>query len=549
MARSDSARVQQPAARRMARRFPTLDHVWLFAAVALIALRPLLTPIPPHDFWWHMATGRLIVQTGAIPSVDQFSYTQAGQPFYNQSWLAQIMMYGLHNLGGVPLLLVVQALVLACSYALLLRLCIKRSGALRLSVGLLLMTTMPLSFDNWNVRPQTYAFPLFVAFLYILTSWRISADYHQSDIQKPETKPGRLWLLPLLMLVWVNLHGSFVLGGALIALTFVGEWARRFIEDRREAAAWATRPVGNPEDVLHRAERPARPALRALFFWGAVTAGAMFCNPQGIAVLNYVRDLLSTSVVTSLVTEWAPPTTRDLGGIIFFLFLLFCIAVLTYARRRPDPVDMLLAAVFLWLALGAVRNIVWFGMVVTPLLVVQAATWLLPAGEVTASRASTTRPKFEGLPAVNATLIGFLALLVVLGLPWVKPLLDLPPEVGALLADDTPVTATETLRAAPQRPERLFHAMGYGSYLIWAAPEQPVFIDPRIELYPYEQWRDYINLSAGDNMAQLLEQYQIDGLLLNNEEQEGLLKRVQDDPAWEVRYADAQSTYLVRRGR
>lgn len=540
MTRSDTTRAQPAVTPRVAQPFPTLDHVWLFAAIALVALRPLLTPIPPHDFWWHLATGRLIVETGSIPDIDQFSYTQAGQPFYNQSWLAQLLMYGIYRLGGVPLLLVIQAAVIALAYGLLLRLCIKRSGAVRLSVGLLLMTTMPLSFDNWNVRPQTYAFPIFVAFLYLLTRWRTAHFYRDQDSRSSSPGTDRLWLLPLLMILWVNLHGSFVLGGALVALTFAGEWARRFFEDRREEAAWATRPIGRAEDVVTRLERPPRPPLAHLLIWGAVTAAAMFVNPRGVEVLAYVRNLLTTSAVTDLVTEWAPPTTRDSGGTIFFLFLLFAIVVLAYARRRPDPVDMLLAGAFLWLALGGVRHIVWFGMVVTPLLVVQAAAWLPP--EHTAPHR-----RFEGLPRLNAALIGLIALLLVLGLPWIKPALGLPPELGALLDQNTPVEVVERLTTDPDRPERLFHAQAYGSYLIWAAPDQPVFIDPRIELYPFEQWQDYITLSKGEAVEELLAKYRIDGLLLDNEQQEQLLEQVRDDPAWEMRYADAHSTYLVKR--
>lgn len=541
MAQSNTVGVQPTAVQPATRRFPTLDHVWLFAAAALIALRPLLTPIPPNDFWWHMATGRLIVQTGTIPLVDSFSYTQAGQPFYNQSWLGQVVMYALHSLGGVPLLLVAQAAVLVLAYGLLLRLCLRRSGAVRLSVGVLLMTTMPLSFDNWHIRPQTYAFPIFVAFLFILTTWRLG-DGSQDGTTKSLWKGHRLWLLPPLMIIWVNLHGSFVLGGALIALTFVGEWLRRFVEDRREAAAWARRPVGVAEDVLTRPVRPARPPLLRLFVWGAVTGLALLVNPRGLEVLSYVRNLLSTSAVTNLVTEWAPPSTRDIGGTIFFLFLMFAIAVLVYARRRPNAVDLLLAAAFFWLALGAVRNIVWFGMVMTPLLVS-----LLAAHDPTSDSTSVKRTSFPGLPVLNWTLIGILTLMVLLGLPWVKPLLDLPPDLGALLTPETPVSATAFMQADDDPPQRLFHTMGAGSYLIWATPEQPVFIDTRIELYPLEQWHDYISLNNGENIGQLLAKYQIDGMLLDNEQQEGLLRHIRTDPAWEIRYQDEQSTYLVKR--
>ncbi|NTU81728.1 MAG: hypothetical protein HGA45_20510 [Chloroflexales bacterium] len=494
----------------------TLDQVWLFAGVAFVALRPLLTPIPPHDFWWHMATGRVIVQTGQIPTTDSFSYTRAGEPFYNQSWLAQVGMFGLHQLGGVPLLVLAQALVIAFAYGLLLRLCIRRSGSLRLSVGFLLLGTLPASFDNWIVRPQTYALPLFIVYLYVLTLWRTGA-----------ARGRGLWppllLLPILGALWVNLHGSFVLGGALIALTFAGEAGRRWLEGRAGGGA-----------------QTPRPPLWHLAAAGALTGLAWLANPGGLQVLGYVRNLLSSSQVTRLVSEWAPPTIRDPNGVVFFVFILAGIIILTYARRRPDPVDMILAGAFLWLALGAGRNNIWFVAVATPLLVRQLAAWR--------PEDAPARPVYQGLPALNAALAGVIILLLLLALPWVKPWLDLPPKVGALIDPITPVAAVETLRADPERPARLFHAMGYGSYLIWAAPEQRVWADPRIELYPLAQWLDYGQISAGQDAERLLGQYDVDGLLISNEEQAGLLAWAQARPAeWELRYSDEQASYFARR--
>ncbi len=508
----------------------TIDHVWLFAFVALIAMRPLLTPIPPHDFWWHMAMGREIVQTHAIPTHDSFSYTQAGQPFYNQGWLAQVVLYGLHSLGGVPLILLVQSLVVAISYGLLLMLCIKRTGALRLSVAVLLLLVVPISFDNWNVRPQTYAFPLFVAFFVIVTQWRLGDRLHlmgrevpDLDVAPPKTY---LWMLPMLMVVWVNVHGSFVLGGVVIAFTFAAEWLRRVVWSR-----WGDGAALSPT---------TQPPLRALFGWGAATAAAMLINPRGVGVLGYVFNLLGTSAVTDLVTEWAPPTTRELSGKLFFGFLIISVLILAYSRRPPDPIDMLFAVAFAWLALGAARNVVWFGMVAAPLLVVQMSSWLR------ADSVPTKRRSSLGVPILNGVLIGFIALLVVLVLPWVKPALGLPPRLGALLSEDTPVAAVDALQDDPKPPEHLFHAMSYGSYLIWAAPRQPVFIDPRIELYPFEQWRDYITLNNGYNVDALLNKYAVDGLLLDNEQQAALLHAVRNRGHWQIRYEDEQTTYLAR---
>lgn len=516
----------------------TLDQVWLFAAVAFVALRVFLTPIPPHDFWWHAATGRLIAATGQIPTSDSFSYTQADAPFYNQSWLAQLLLFGLLQLGGPALVLLAQALILGGAYWLLVRLCLLRGAGPRLSAGLFLLATMPASFDNWVVRPQSYAIPLFIASLYLLTLWRDPEGRRQEP-----AAARRAWRyllpLPLLAVVWVNLHGSFVLGGALIALTFLGELVARRVAAGAEARAWASRPVGRPEDLLERPAPPARPPLWHLVVAGGATGLAWLVNPGGLQVLGYVRNLLSSSQVTELVVEWAPPTIRDPNGALFFLFLIAGVVILAYAHRGPDLVDLLLAGAFLWLALGAVRNNIWFTAVATPLLARQLVAWR-PAG-------APARPAFQGLPALNGALVGLFGLALLLTLPWVKPWLDLPPVIGALVDEATPVAAVEALAATPDRPARLFHAMSHGSYLIWAAPEQKVWADPRIELYPLGQWLDYGRLSAGEGAEALLERYGVDGLLLDNTEQAGLVAWATERPdQWQLRFSDAATSYFVR---
>lgn len=481
----------------------TLDHVYVIAALTLLALRPLLTSVLPHDFWWHIATGRLIASTGTIPAVDSFSYTQAGQPFFNQGWLAQLLMYGLHQLGGVELLLIVQSLIIALAYGLLLWLAIRRSGRLRLSVVLLLLTTLPLSFDNWTIRPQSYVFPLFAAYLFILSAYRFGWF-------------NRLWLLPLLMVLWANMHGSFVLGLALIGITWFGEALKRI----RPVASATSNPT---------------PRLLPVVLWGTISALAVLINPRGFELYGYVRNLLGSNQVTTLVTEWAPPTIRDTGGMIFFLFVLGLALVLIYAQKRPDVTDLLVVGAFLWLALGAVRSIVWFGFVATPLLIVQAATLLSPP----------RGPAFRGSPLINGAIVGLFGLMVLIALPWIKPAV-LPPPQGDLLDPENPVVAVEALKSLPNPPQRLFHAMGYGSYLIYHWPDRQVFIDPRIELYPYEQWTDYLTLSRGDNLAALSAQYQFDGMLLNVKEQGDLIEVLRNDPSWRIAYEDPRTVLFGR---
>jgi hypothetical protein len=84
--------------------------------------------------------------------------------------------------------------------------------------------------------------------------------------------------------------------------------------------------------------------------------------------------------------------------------------------------------------------------------------------------------------------------------------------------------------------------MGYGSYLIWALyPQQQVFIDPRVELYPLEMWQDYLSLSRGYDVEALLTQYGITCVMLDLEDQPRLSEAMERLPDWQRTFGNEQS--------
>ncbi len=117
--------------------------------------------------------------------------------------------------------------------------------------------------------------------------------------------------------------------------------------------------------------------------------------------------------------------------------------------------------------------------------------------------------------------------------------------MGPLVGVETPVKAVEYLRAHPGG--RLFNEMGYGSYLIWALPEQKVFVDPRVELYPYELWLDYIRISRAARYNELLRRYGIDRVLIDKVLQEELVRALEEDPQWEKEYEDERAQVWRRK--
>jgi hypothetical protein len=376
------------------------------------------------------------------------------------------------------------------------------AGALRIA-ALVLAGVMLVSFDNWLVRPQSYAIPLFIGFYVLLDGYRWGLS-------------KRLWPLPLLMILWVNTHGSFVLGGALMLLVLAAAW-------------WQQRNGGSSLD---------RHELRNLAIWSAITLLAMLVNPRGVEVLEYVKMMLSDPS-NKFSAEWLSPTPRSLNDALFFAWALAFFVTLIYARRPPHSTDVLLAVAFFWLAITSGRYIIWFAVVTMPAF----------ALALVSRRTAPQEPSPQS--TLNAVLVALIWLMVLPCLPWIKPSLGLPPPLGQLVSPETPVRAVQALRSLPpqKRPRRLFHSPATGSYLTWAAPEQKVFIDTRFEFYPPQQWRDYLKLVDGEDTSRLLQKYRFDGLLLDRRQESALVRQMTRNRQWRVLHRDARFVLLHRDAR
>jgi hypothetical protein len=473
------------------RRLLTLDTVWWLLPPCLAAMWALLMPVDPADFWHHAALGRWIAQERALPTVDTFSFTQAGQPYYYQAWLGGLLLYFALAAGGVQLVILLHAAVLVASTTLLLRWTASRCRHLPLAAALV-CASIPLVANNWNVRPQTFAIPVLLAFAWTL-------DVHR------RTRTAPLWLLPPLMALWVNLHGTFALGLLMLAIAMLAE---------------GLRPPGRG---------------RALG-WFSLTALATLANPHGVAIFGYLRGLLTHSTVKERIVEWQPLTSEPVFAAFVAAYALLLAGALLSARRRPPPADLLLAAVLAVIGWSSLRSVMWFVWLTIPMLADALAT----------GRAAFERAPAAGRPAVNAALALVLLGGVAACSPFVKPRLPLDDRMRPLIALETPVEAVEALAAAPDPPRRLFHPMEYGSYLMWAEPRVPVFADPRIELYPPALWSEYLDILAGRDALRRLDDLHIDALLLSRREQAELIRAVEASGGWTLRHEDERAVYLRR---
>jgi hypothetical protein len=487
--------------------------IWALVALAGIFLAANLIPVTPNDFWWHVRVGEWIVQHGQIPTTDLFSFTQYGQPWTYQSWLAEIAFSLLMRAGGLPLTLLLQSMVLASAYALVLLACrLAVSGDLRSAA----LATLLAAFGspNWNLRPQTWSILLFAATLYLIerNARREGAEQVPHSGWARLTQDPGLWVLPPLFVLWANTHGGFVFGLALLGSYLLAR-----------AYGW----------VRQRQVFPVQLAVVTV-----MCVLAVLVTPSGLGMVNYLLGFVRHPATMNLNLEFMPPTIRSLDGQLFFGFVVLFIALLLASRHRLTARDAIRLLVFGVLALMARRNMIWFCMVAAIPLAASLHVWV--------GRATARQGAVPGRPRMNVAFVVLIGLLVVLSLPWLRPYLPIRNLARDYVSSQTPVKAVASL-CEDAEGRRTFHEQGYGSYLIWACPELPVFIDTRIELYPSEQWEDYLNLSAGRyDWEAILDRYRIDTLLLDRQAQKPLIDAATASPDWQVIYQDEQSVILER---
>jgi hypothetical protein len=505
----------------------SLEHLWALLPLALFAALLSLAPTTPHDFWWHLRVGQLVAEQG-VPRTNLFAWSlPPDTPFVYAAWLADWLFYQAYTVLGLAGPVLLRNMFGLAGFALVAVEARRRSGSWRLA-GLAVLLAGAMTINNLTTRPQNVVWPLFAGYVLLLGAYTAR-----------QVGPHALLALPLLMVVWVNAHGSFVLGLVLLALTTAGETGRALLR--------------HPGALDRR-------RLVWLGLAGFACLVATLANPIGPAIFAYVARLLGDAPSQTLVNEWQPPTTRNVAGFFFFAALVGLVAALALGRRRPTLTDTLVVCAFLWLALGGMRYVVWFGMLAMPVLV-----QCLGRQGGRGSEGQMASPLLPPHPAAAKPERWFtfaVALLLALGVlalqPPFKASLPLPaaykgffapvPGGAELFTRDTPVGAAEFLRRNPV-PGRLWNDMAYGSYLIWAVPEQQVFVDPRVELFPLAQWQEYLAVAeARDYNALLVERYDVERVLLDRAVQPKLAAALAADPRWRLEYSDERSE-LYRRVR
>jgi len=447
---------RRPAKFRNLARPPRTLPPWLrptiLAFTFLLLTASFSSEISDTDTWWHLKTGQYIAQNHRLPVPDPFAYgTYLGRPAYpgeehtrdfnlTHEWLAQVYFYLVYAAAGFPGIVLMRALlmILVCAAASLLAFRRTQNFYLSLAAAFLILG---VHHDAPVMdRPLLLTLVLLMAVL-LLLEFRT-----------------RVWLLPVIFLIWGNTHGGFIMGWAVLAAYCLGDLFLR----------WRRQPL------------PDGPSL---WLPAAAAVLATGLNPNGFRALQILL-LYQQSALQSKLIEWTPPALWPPEE-MFTIVLYGAGILLLWARSKARPSDWLIYLMFGFAAARASRNVIFLGI---------AGAFLI----------ASYFPWRRALPVLVEYAV---AVLVLLG----ACLQIARGHAFELRAADWrfPSGAADFLQAH-HIPGRIFNTYSDGGYLMWRLwPQQRVLLDGRALNETVAQDAAQI-IEAANNSDQLLAKYGID---------------------------------------
>ncbi len=472
----------------------------IFVAVLVLGLFALAARgVSDPDVWWHLRTGQLIVESHQVPHLDPYSFTRAGQPWINHEWLSQVTIYAIYRLAGWGGLIVAFAMIVATSLWMV----YLRCPGCPYIAGIFMVWGATASAPSWGVRPQMFSLLLASIFLLILEH----SDEHPRLL---------LWTAPLTVL-WVNLHGGYLVG---IGLTIL------FL-------------VGNVLEVMFGSEnwKQAAPHLRRLALVLVACLAVVPLNANGIRMYRYPLETLRSRSMQTYVDEWFSPNFHQAKELPFLCMLLAVLLALGLSPRRLRAREVLLLLATMWMALRSVRHIPIFVLVTVPILSASAQFWLdeRGAGSWVGSTVSSPRSRRRLVNAV--VMVAF----VVFTILRVRVVIRDQPKTEA---QHFPA-GTVSFLARQRSPGPILNNYNWGGYFIAKLyPEYRVFIDGRADLYGDSFMDDfYATYHFTEGWKRPIEQWQIRTILLPPDAP--LVTALRSQPGWKQIYSDSQSVVLT----
>ncbi len=482
--------------------------ILLLAAFTYGVLAPRL--LWDGDIGWHIRNGQNILASDAIPRADSFSATMPGQPWYSWEWLFDTLVAAVNDWVGLNGVVFAAGLVLALTLAIVFRVALRRGGTVAVTIVIFSVAVVACSI-HFLARPHIVSWLFAVLWFWILDAY----DRGQAN--------ACLWVLPVLMLLWVNLHGGFVLGFVLLGIFLVSsllDFATR--RDDKSGATSHARNIG-------------------LSILGCAFISLL--NPYGYKLHIHVYRYLTNHFYMQHIDEFRAPNLRGLPSEFFVLLLAFTLGGMMAARFRLRWSEWLLIGFSASSGFWAARNI----PIASLLLTMIAAPLFSRSGERPSAVFSRFRRfRFRELELslqshVWPVVFVLLTLLVCIrgGKLGGRVLTE-----AHFDANRFPVSAVNFLAERGDH-EPIFGLDSWGGYLIYRRyPEQKVFVDDRHDFYGEAYLREYLKvLHLEPGWEQVLDGWGVHRIVFPAKSK---LTDALPRAGWQMTYADRTAVIFSR---
>lgn len=414
----------------------TVRHAILLALVYLIPTAQAMLPVNDPDVWWHLRTGQWIAQQGAVPHIDHFSSFGLGQHWVAYSWLFEILIYRLFEYLGLIGLVLFQV-VLGIAVAAAIHLLIVRRARLSFAAEIVLTATALVC-----LKPLMTPRPWLFSILFFTLELAIILRFRESKNQRV------LWWLPLLFLVWANIHIQFIYGLAALAL-FAFEPALQVLLARRLP-------------VQTKAPEATLPLATALLLV-CTNLAATLINPYHVYVYKPLFEVIRDTQAFNLISELQALSFRYFDNWFVLAFLVSVTFWLGWRHeQRLFPLGLMIMG--LYLSFRARRD-VWVGALACLAVIADWPRW---------------RARHEPLSRGSAAVA---AVFVVLGMVYLAHTRQInEDELSKQLAKTFPVEAARFIETT-QASQAIFNHYDWGGFLLWSLPRFPVTMDGRSNLH------------------------------------------------------------------
>ena len=458
------------------------------------------------DTGYHIRTGEYIIHNWTIPEQDIFSFRSPPLPWTAHEWLAEIVMALVHRAAGLTGTVIFFAFLIATTYLLLFRMLRQESRDLLLGTLIVCLAAVS-STPHWLARPHIFSLVLTVIWYHLLNEFQ----YRQNN---------RLLFLPLLTLLWVNLHGGYIVGIVLLGIYMAGNLMAS---------------ITSREPDAQRSLQKSKTLLLVMIACILVST----LNPQGYHILLFPFKVTSDKFLMDHVQEFLSPNFHE--PLPFKYLLLLTIAILAWSRPAVNWIELLLILTFTYMALYSVRYITLFAIITAPILIrlIDQMKIGLPAKlRKFLDERSTGLSQIEGqTKGYFWSMAGVIAVIA----------LGAAGNIQYKFSEKSyPVDGVAFLKKENVSGNTFTHD-DFGDYLIYAAwPQRKVFVDGRTDMYGSERLKEYLTLAhAMPGWREIVDKYAFSSILFDT--QSPLANALAEDKNWQLVYSDPLASIFLRK--